>query len=109
MEVPQLPYYLAKARFVPVLSVPVFAWKFVVSRIQLFCIKKRFSAWGPRFKGLAALQSSSVEELCANQWIACVSSSISGLSSIEQKNVYFLRYEEFTAKPVDKMRELWHF
>ena len=90
MEVPQLPYYLAKARFVPVLSVPVFAWKFVVSRIQLFLgIKKRFSAWGPRFKGLAALQSSSVEELCANQWIACVSSSISGCPVLNKKCLFF--------------------
>jgi hypothetical protein len=110
MEVARLPYYFAKARFVPMLSIPVFAWKFIMSRIQLLLgIKKRFSIWGPRFKGISGLQSFPVEEICAHQWMACVSSSFSGLSDIEQENVYFLRYEDLTAKPVDKMREILAF
>ena len=110
MEIPSLPYYFAKLRYVPASSLPTYFWKFVKNRFLLYLGKeKRFSVWGPRFRGLNDMDGAPVEELCAHQWMACMSASLSAFSKLEHERVFFLRYEDFVSDPANKLHEILMF
>jgi hypothetical protein len=110
LELPGLPYFLAKARYAPKMDLPLYGLSFVRSRIALlFGQKKRLAVWGPRFKGMQDLQDASLEELCARQWVACVEQTTTALAQIDSARVLHLRYEDMVAEPEQMLRKILQF
>lgn len=110
MEVPGLPYYLAKARHTPPSDLPAYAWSFLRARAAMALGRRRhLGVWGPRFKGMETLKDASLEELCARQWAACVSAADQALGAIGPQRVLRLRYEDFVGEPWDALRHVADF
>lgn len=110
MELPTLPYYLAKLKYVPFTDLPRYAFSFASNRLALALGReKRFSAWGPRFHGLADLADEPIETICARQWIACTSRSLEHLAQLPDDRHRQVRYEEFTRGPGATTKALLDF
>lgn len=103
-----LAYTMRKARYVPASDVPLYAVQQLFSRVhRTVSGKKRLATWGPRFEGLTnALESLTIEEVCALQWRRCVESSSSELKAIDQGRVFRVGYEDFTSSPREHLLEL---
>ena len=100
LEIPSLPYYVAKARYAPLSDLPRYAISALKNR---FAIKlgrqEHFDSWGPRFSGIDDLPDMPLDEIVARQWAACVSSSERAFESMSPTRVFQLRYEDFTRDP----------
>jgi hypothetical protein len=96
-----LPYIGRKARFVPPTDVPYYATRFIWNRLyRQLSRDRRLAFWGPIFDGMAeALQSRSLEEVCALQWQHCVECAHSDLGRLPPQQVHHLRYEDLVRDP----------
>ncbi|MDY7095455.1 MAG: sulfotransferase [Acidobacteriota bacterium] len=94
-----LAYSLRKARFVPPLDLPYYAYRFLANRVhRLLSGERRLAVWGPRFAGMEeAAREHTLTELCALQWRHSVERAEEGFETIDPARVFFLRYEDFTA------------
>jgi hypothetical protein len=100
LEVPGLPYYLAKARYAPLSDLPRYAVSALKNRVAIkLGRQEHFDSWGPRFAGIDALSGAPLDEIVARQWAACVSASNSAFADIAPGRVFQVRYEDFTADP----------
>lgn len=107
LEIPSLPYYLAKARYSPLSDLPRYAVSALKNRVAIKLGKQeRFDSWGPRFAGIDALSEASLDEIVARQWAACVSSSDSAFANMASRRVFQLRYEDFTTTPQDILAQI---
>lgn len=106
-----LGYILKKARFVPRTDLPWYASKYVSARLyRLFSGKKRLSTWGPRFEGMQdAFGNHELPVGCAIQWQECVSAATQQLAEIDDRQVFTVRYEEFTREPVGHLGSVFDF
>ena len=106
-----LPYVLAKARFVPWSDLPYHGVHFLRNRIhRAFVVNKQLKTWGPRFVGIdEAVKNRDLDEVCAMQWRACVDASDRDLAVMEQHRVHKLRYEDIAADPETEMARLAQF
>lgn len=107
LEMPSLPYYLAKARYAPLSDLPSYALSALKNRLAIkLGRKKHFDSWGPHFAGLDSLRDAPLEEIVARQWAACVTSSDSAFSSIAPERVFQIRYEDFTHDPFTCLKQI---
>ncbi|MAN76242.1 MAG: sulfotransferase [Rhizobiales bacterium] len=107
LEVPRLPYYLAKARYAPFADLPHYAVSALRNRLAIrFGRQGHVSSWGPRFVGLEALANRPLDEIVARQWAACVNASDDAFAAIDNSRVYELRYEDFTSDPVGYLAQI---
>lgn len=107
LEVPGLPYYLAKARYAPLSDLPRYAVSALKNRIAIKLGKQEhFDSWGPRFAGIDELSGASLDEIVSRQWAACVSSSDSAFANMAPGRVFQVRYEDFTADPQDNLAKI---
>ena len=107
IEVPRLPYFLAKARYAPLSDLPHYALSALGSRIRVKRGRsKHLGSWGPRFDGIDDLDGSSIEELVIRQWVACVTASDAFFETIDDSRVFRLHYEKFTQNPSDTLAEI---
>jgi hypothetical protein len=92
-----LAYTLRKVRYVPVTDLPYYGARFLLNRLhRLTTTAKQLAVWGPVFKGMRkAAAELSLEEVCAQQWRACVESAESSLATLPPQRVFRLRYEDF--------------
>jgi len=106
-----LPYVMAKARFVPVSDVPYYASRYLWNRIYMLSSgEKRLAFWGPRFRNLDdALKNHSLEEVCALQWMRCVEKAEDELGSIEPSRIHRVRYERFVSDPAAELTKIIAF
>ncbi len=106
-----IPYLLAKARYVPISDLFYYASKYL--RNRLFKIRsgeKTLSVWGPRFNQMSALaQTRSLEYVCAMQWARCVSLSSRAFDNFNRKDVITLRYEDFVKNPEMELSKICSF
>ena len=66
LEIPGLPYYLAKARYAPLTDLPHYAVSAVRNRLAIkLGRQEHFDSWGPRFAGLEALAETPLDEIVA--------------------------------------------
>lgn len=101
LELPGLPYFMAKARYVPLSDLPVYGWRFLRSRLGILTGRQdRLSVWGPRYRGMDAETDTPLELICARQWSTCVDRADGGLAAIDPGRVHTLRYEDLAADPV---------
>jgi len=111
LEMPGLPYYWAKARNTPLADLPVYAWRFVRSRLdKLLTSRERLPFWGPQFAGLTDLpRETPLHELCALQWNSCVEASDAAFAALPRDRWIKVRYEEFTRDPDAVLAEILMF
>lgn len=104
LEMPGLPYYLAKIRYAPPGDLPCYGLSFLRARAALALGReKRLSVWGPKWPGMAALENPSLEELCARQWVACVTAADTGLGQIAPERTHAVAYESFVQNPAETL------
>lgn len=106
-----IPYILRKARFVPVLDIPYYGFRYIWNHIyRIFSNEKHLAFWGPRFEGVDEyLKNYSLEEVCAIQWQRCVEKADEQLKLIDQSKVYHLKYEDFVENPANEMKKMCEF
>lgn len=107
LEVPGLPYYLAKARYAPLSDLPRYAISALRSRLAIrLGLQEHFDSWGPRFAGLEALSDAPLDEIVARQWMACVNASDAAFARTAEPRVLELRYEDFTTEPAASLARI---
>jgi len=106
-----IPYLLAKARYVPVSDLPYYATRYALNRLRkLRSSDATLSVWGPRFEGMQALaETASNEAVCAAQWSRCVERSDAAFESIAPERVLRARYEDFVSSPAEHMMRIGEF
>jgi hypothetical protein len=107
LEMPGLPYYLAKARYAPLPDLPHYAFSAIKNRLaMLLGRQEHFDSWGPRFSGLDTLSNAPLDEIVARQWAACVSLSDRAFAEISDEQVFQMRYEDFTCDPQNSLAQI---
>ncbi|MGR3572923.1 sulfotransferase family protein [Brevirhabdus sp.] len=107
LEVPGLPYYLAKARYAPLSDLPRYVVSALKNRVAIkIGRQEHFDSWGPRFAELETLSGAPLNEIVARQWAACVSASDSAFANMAPGRVFQVRYEDFTADPQDSLTKI---
>ena len=111
LEMPGLPYYWAKVRNTPLRDLPIYAWRFVKGRLDMFAGRREHLAfWGPQFPGMASLPADTpLLELCARQWAASVDASDAGFGILPADRWFAIRYETLTSAPVETIAEICRF
>ena len=110
LELPSLPYFIAKARYTPLQDLPIYGWSFLKSRVGLmFGNATRLAVWGPRFEGMDKLGNSTLEEICARQWVECVTQADDAFLQIDPSRVLTIRYEDFTSDPKGSLDAILSF
>lgn len=100
LEMPGLPYYLAKARYAPLTDLPRYGWRALRNRIAIRLGRQsHFDSWGPVFAGMKRYQEAPLTEIVARQWAACVTESDKSFAAMPAEQVFALRYEDFVADP----------
>jgi hypothetical protein len=107
LEMPSLPYFLAKARYAPLSDLPRYALSALINRAAVRLGQKtRLNKWGPQHAELQADHTAPLEEVVARQWAACVLSSTAGFAAIDAARVFQMRYEDFTASPTESLKKI---
>lgn len=107
LEVPGFPYFLAKARYTPLIDLPRYAASAVKSRLRVkLGRQKHLGSWGPRFEGLDDLLDAPLEEIVARQWVRCATLSASAFAEMPVEKVITVRYERFVSHPAEQLGEI---
>lgn len=109
LEVSSIRYFLAKARFIPISSVPNVGWRFVSTRIGKVFGEKELSSWGPRFEAPENMNARPLEQVCALQWRTCVEATEAALSQVDPSRVVRIRYEDMIADPEEVLAGILEF
>ncbi|MCA9259096.1 MAG: sulfotransferase [Planctomycetales bacterium] len=104
-------YVMKKARYVPWSDLAYQAARYCGRRLhRRFSGTQRVSAWGPVFSGMVErLASDSLAEVCAWQWRRCVEQTEIGLAGASPETVFHLSYEDFVARPAEKLAQVLQF
>jgi len=96
-----LGYVLRKARFVPPVDVPYYAWRYLRSRLARFARPDgAVGSWGPRFDGIdELLREGPLSRVCAEQWRRCVREAADALERLPAERSIRVRYESFVEAP----------
>ena len=106
-----LNYILKKVRFIPIVDLPVYAVRYIWSRVfRLFSSDKRLAFWGPSLNGMdEILKKHTLNEVCALQWRKCVENTEEALLDIPEDMVIRVQYENFVRKPVEELSRILAF
>lgn len=106
-----LKYLVAKLRFVPIMDMPIYFYKFLKNRyVRLVAKDRAVGTWGPIFKGMYELKkNASLNVVCAVQWIKCCEKAEEFGNHIGPERFYKLSYEDFVTKPMDELKKLLKF
>lgn len=103
-----VPYLARKARFVPRRDLPVYAMRYVRTRLdRLRSDDDRLSWWGPKFDGMEQLgPDTPLVEVAARQWAASVLTAHRQLAEIPDERVMNVSYKDFVAEPADTVGQI---
>ena len=106
-----IPYLLAKAKYVPKSDLYYYASRYLLNRLsKTASTDNALSAWGPKFAGMKAMsQQESLDYVCASQWVRCVESSQLAFEKMEKCKVISIRYEQFVTEPVAVLESITQF
>ncbi len=103
-----IPYLVAKARYVPKTDLPYYASRYIGNRIsKLISADSALPFWGPKFRGMK--EYADVADVCAAQWVRCVESASVALSDMSPTKVITIGYEEFVANPEQQLALILEF
>ncbi len=99
MEIPSLPYFVAKARYTPLQNLPHYGLNFVKNRVSLLAKGgHRLASWGPRFDDMDLIMDRPLDVICAHQWAACVTQATQALRHSPAASMA-LFYDDFVRAP----------
>ncbi len=103
-----IPYLMKKVKYVPLLDLPVYASRYLWSRIyRKFSGENRLAFWGPQLNNMKGLlQQYSLDEICAIQWKTCVEASERDFDSLPSSKVSRVKYEDFVNEPEKELKRL---
>jgi hypothetical protein len=106
-----IPYLLRKARFVPPLDLPYYAFRYLGARMHRLVDREgKVSFWGPRYRGMDEdLRTRSLVEVCGLQWRRSVERALEDLEKLGPGRVLHLRYERFVASPGAELARIGRF
>lgn len=85
-------YLLKKLRYFPWRNYRYAGW--FIKNIIRSKINNHIPIWGPRYKGIEEdVARLSVEQVCAKQWVECVSVAIEQLAQVKGDRVYTVKFE----------------
>lgn len=92
-----IPYLLAKARFVPRSDLWYYASRYLGNRLsKQRSSEKALAVWGPRFVGMEDIgKTHDLDQVCAHQWVRCVEQSEQAFAQMDNSKYYQIYYEEF--------------
>jgi hypothetical protein len=104
-------YILRKARYVPLLDLPYYAFRYLWSRVyRLFSREQRLAFWGPKLDdNQIILEQHDLLEVCAIQWQRCVEASEQAFADMPAGRVLEVRYEDFVQQPANEVRRILQF
>ena len=103
-------YYFEKFLNVPPQDRLRVVW--VTLRKRFYFKKNRaWRSWGPEFKDLRHLLKANrpLQEICAHQWLICVSKGLESFKKIETSRYFSMKYEHFVANPKSYLMEIAKF
>ena len=107
----EIKYLSKKAKFVPVADLPYYGIRYLKNRIKkTFSKDKQLAFWGPIYPNMDQdLKNSTLAEVCAKQWKACVETAYYDLKKLHKDQVYFIRYEDFVQNPKYEIHQIMNF
>jgi len=104
-------YIAQKARFVPPSDIPYYAIRYAVHRAKkILSPDDSLPMWGPIYKEMYEHSKAyNVEELCAEQWISCVNSTLASVQKIEKKRTCIVSYESLQQHPTTEVERVLRF
>lgn len=110
LEMSGLPYFMAKAKYVPKRDLPIYLKRFVTARLRkLVTREQRLGTWGPHFDGMSDLGDLPLMDVCLRQWAACVAAADAAFAQIDPARVLTLRYEDFLQDPTRQLGRVTQF
>jgi len=104
---PDWTYLLQKAKTFPVRTAPRYAATYAGNMAKRLFLpdSKKSRSWGPRYQEIDAdLQSKSLLEVCAIQWMQCINSATRDFATLSEpqdnQRVLTIRYESFVEDPL---------
>ncbi len=107
----ELSYTLKKLRYVPLVDLHFYVFKFGFNRLKrIFGKSKSLSFWGPLYNGISEdKENLTLMKLCANQWKSSAEAILDQRKIIPQDQVYDVKYEDFVSNPVEELKKLTVF
>lgn len=103
-ELPKGSYFLSKARYTPLRDLPIYGYRFLEARLKMKTKQaEHLGIWGPRFSGMSEMTDTSLIDLCALQWAACIERSDAAYEAMASSRVSHVTYEDFMGQPKDVM------
>lgn len=112
MEIPTLPYYIAKAKYAPIDDLPAYLWLFMKNRLSMMKTReKRMKSWGPRFEDMDEMCATDapLDEICATQWVSCVTATDDALARMPGDKWIKVHYETLATDPKGAVRDILDF
>jgi hypothetical protein len=105
---PDILYLVRKARFVPLMDLPYYTYRFSWNWLyRLLSKEERLAFWGPRLDGMNnILQEYSLAEVCALQWKRCIDKAAAELEKIPRERCVEVEYEKFVTEPELRLKEI---
>ena len=106
-----VPYLLAKARYVPISDLFYYASRYLGNRLSKHRSRdKALAVWGPRFEGMLNIgKQHDLDHVCAHQWVRCVEKSEQAFAKLDSSKHHQVYYEEFVASPVEVLKGIADF
>jgi len=106
-----IPYLLAKAKFVPISDLPYYFLRYLLNRLhKLISKEKRLSFWGPVIKDMPMLtQQHNLQEICALQWQRCVELSGDAFDKMPSEKWLQIHYENFVKNSEQELKRICDF
>jgi hypothetical protein len=104
-------YSIKKLRYVPIVDIPYYFFRFLYTRAHRFISKdRRIAFWGPQTHDTQELiEKHSLTEYCALQWRRCVDMAEAALDDLPAERVLRVRYEDFVTDPVNNIVKILFF
>ncbi len=104
----ELSYTLKKLRYVPLIDLPYYVWKFGWNRVKkIFTNTSRLSFWGPVYKGLQEdIDNYNLLKVSAIQWKTCALATLRQRKQLAQSHIFDVNYESFVTNPEQNLENL---
>lgn len=106
-----IPYLLAKAKYVPKSDLAYYATRYIGNRFsKLGSEDNALSVWGPRFEGMEQIaRDHDLDHVCAHQWVRCVESSEQAFARMRDDKYRKVYYEDFVNSPREALKQIVEF
>ncbi len=104
-------YLARKARFVPAVDLPSYAFRFLWNRIfRMLSREERLAFWGPKLDDMdELLHGYPLDEVCAIQWQQCMDKAAAVLAEMPAGRWKEVSYEHFVTEPEANLKEILSF